>query len=208
VILMAGCAGSASPGGTIVDEWGRVPIPEPPELKPVTVDPATTALLILDIQTGNCNAERRPRCVATVPGLRRLLDRARRSGMPVVYSLTRSATPEDIREEVAPAPGEPVVASGVDKFFGTELEEILASKGIETVIVTGTSANGAVLHTATGAALRGLHVVLPVDGMSAGEAYAEQYTAWHLANAPGSRRQTTLTRLDLIRFPTASGGDG
>ena len=34
----------------------------------------------------------------------------------------------------------------------------------------------------------------------AGEAYAEQYTAWHLANSPGTRRQATLTRIDLIHF--------
>lgn len=81
-----------------------------------------------------------------------------------------------------------------------DLEEILEENGIETVIVVGTSAHGAVLHTATGAALRGLKVIVPVDGMSAGERYAEQYTAWHLANAPGTRRHTTLTRIGLIRF--------
>jgi hypothetical protein len=36
--------------------------------------------------------------------------------------------------------------------------------------------------------------------MSAREAYAEQYTAWHLANGPGTRRRTTLTSMDL-KFP-------
>ena len=40
----------------------------------------------------------------------------------------------------------------------------------------------------------------PVDGMSAGEAYAEQYTAWHLANSPGARRRTTLTRISWIEL--------
>jgi hypothetical protein len=39
-----------------------------------------------------------------------------------------------------------------------------------------------------------------VDGMSAGEAYAEQYTCWHLANSPGTRRRTTLTRTATIVF--------
>ena len=195
-----GPSGSVESDRTIVDEWAAVEVPPPPELKAVTVDPSVTALLILDIQNQNCNPERRPRCVASLPKMQRLLAAARAKGVPVVYSLTSSATEADIRKEVAPLPGEPVVRSGVDKFFGTDLEDILKAKGIETVIVVGTSAHGAVLHTAAGAALRGLQVVVPVDGMSATEPYAEQYTAWHLASGPGTRRHTTLTRIDMITF--------
>jgi nicotinamidase-related amidase len=71
---------------------------------------------------------------------------------------------------------------------------------VEAVIATGTSAHGAVLHTAMGAALRGLKVYVPVDCMSAGEPFAELYTAWHMLNAPGTRRQAVLTRSDMIRF--------
>lgn len=191
---------SGKPTGSIVDEWEGVLVPPAPELEAVTVQAERTALLILDMQNQNCNLERRPRCVASVPQVRSLLERAREHGMTVVYSLTRSAGADDIREELGPLPEEPVVRSGVDKFFETDLNKLLTDRGVRTVIVTGTSAHGAVLHTATGAALRGFEVIVPVDGMSAGESYAEQYTAWHLANAPGSRRQTTLTRTDLIRF--------
>ncbi len=191
---------SASANDTIIGEWNTVRVPPPPELKPVTVDAKVTALLILDIQYGNCNPERRPRAVASLPKIRTLLAAARRSKVPVVYSLTRSASKADIRKEVAPLPGEPIVKSGVDKFFGTELEDILKAKGIETVILVGTSAHGAVLNTATGAAQRGLKVIVPVDGMSASEVYAEQYTCWHLVNSPGTRRQTTLTRISVIKF--------
>ena len=186
--------------GSIVDEWEDVEVPPAPQLEAVTVEIDSTALLILDMQKGNCSLERRPRCVASLPKVRSLLERAREHGMTVVYSLTRSATRANIREEVTPLPDEPVVQSGVDKFFGTELEKIVTERGIKVVIVTGTSAHGAVLHTATGAALRGLKVIVPLDGMSADEPYAEQYTAWHLANAPGSRRQTTLTCAEMIRF--------
>ncbi len=191
-------SGSPQSNATIVEEWASVRVPAPPELKAVAVDPGSTALLILDIQKGNCSRERRPRCVASLPRIQDLLTKARDKGMTGVYSLTSSATPADIREEVAPAASEPVVASGVDKFFRTELEDILKGKGIQTVIIVGTSAHGAVLNTATGAALRGFSVIVPVDGMSASEPYAEQYTAWHLANGPGTRRRTTLTRTDLI----------
>ena len=185
---------------TIIDDWSDIPVPPAPELTAVTVDPATTALLVLGIQRGNCNLENRPRCVATVPALGRLLEAAREQGLLVVHSLTRGVTRADLCAEVAPLPKEAAVQSGVDKFFRTELEAILRKRDIETVIVVGTSANGAVLHTATGAALRGLRVVVPVDGMPATDAYAEQYVAWHMLNAPGTRRQATLTRIDLITF--------
>jgi nicotinamidase-related amidase len=187
-------------GDTIIDEWNAVQAPPPPELQPVTVEPKVTALLILDIQNQNCNPERRPRCMASIPKIRGLLMEARNKGMPVIYSLTRNASEADIREEVSPQAGEPVVKSGVDKFHGTDLEEILRAKGVQTVILVGTSAHGAVLHTATGAAMREFRVIVPVDGMSAGDAYAEQYTSWHLVNGPGTRRQTTLTCIDLIRL--------
>ena len=120
--------------------------------------------------------------------------------MPVVYSLTGRGTKETILPEVAPKTDEPIVQSSVDKFFKTDLDKILQGKGIKTVIIAGTTAEGAVLHTATGAAMRGYNVIVPVDGMSAGNLYAEQYTAWHLINAPGSRRRTTLTRFDMIEF--------
>lgn len=199
-ITIIGCSAPAPSKNTIIDEWPAVKALPPPELKPVTVDPKTTALLILDIQKGNCNPQRRPRCMASITNIQNLLTQARAQGMPVVYSLTSSANAVDIRKEVAPLAGEPIVKSGVDKFFGTDLEKILAEKDVETVILVGTSAHGAVIHTATGAASRGLQVIVPVDGMSASDPYAEQYTAWHLVNAPGTRRRTTLTKISLIRF--------
>jgi hypothetical protein len=43
-------------------------------------------------------------------------------------------------------------------------------------------------------------VIVPVDGVSSSTAYAEQYTAWHLANAPRIGPQVTLTRSDLVSF--------
>ena len=184
---------------TIIDEWVNVKAPPPPEPKQVHVDPKVTALLILDIQKQNCNAERRPRCVASIPKIKKLLTDARANGMPVIHSLTRTANSSDILNDVAPLEGEPVVQSGVDKFFHTDLEKILTDKKVETVVLVGTAAHGAVLHTAIGAALRGFQVIVPVDGMSAGELYAEQYTAWHLANAPGIQKQMTITRVDMLQ---------
>ena len=49
----------------------------------------------------------------------------------------------------------------------TDLEKILNDKGIKTVVVAGTAAQGAVPNTASQAAFRGRRVIVPVDGMSA-----------------------------------------
>jgi nicotinamidase-related amidase len=184
--------------GTIVEEWNAATPPPPVELKDVTVSPANTAFLVLDIEERTCNTQARPRCVESAPRIGAFLAKARAAGMPVVHSLTSKGSPDTILPAAKPLPGEPIVQSSVDKFFKTELETILANLGVENVIIVGTTAEGAVLHTATGASMRGLNVIVPVDGMSAGTLYAEQYTAWHLLNAPGTRARTSLTRLDMI----------
>ncbi len=194
-------AAPSSGAQTIIDEWNSVKVPPAPELKSVTVDPKTTALLILDIAKQTCNQERRPRCLPTVPRIQTLLNRARAKGVSVIYSLGAGSTIADVFKEVAPQAGEPAVLSGPDKFLGTELEKILKDKGIQTVIIVGTAAHGAILYTASEAALRGFKVIVPVDGVSADIPYAEQYVAWNMLNAPRVGAQSTLTKIDLIQFP-------
>jgi nicotinamidase-related amidase len=184
---------------TIIDEWATVQAPKPPELKSVTMDPKVTALLVLDFVKQTCNAERRPRCLASVPKVEALLKLARSKGMAVVHSITTASTPADIAKELTPREGESVVKAPADKFFKTDLEKILTDKGIKTVVVIGTAAQGAVLNTSSQAAFRGLQVVVPVDGMSAENTYFEQYTAYHLANAPGVGQRVTLTKIDMIK---------
>ena len=185
---------------TVIDIWNDIEPPSAPQLQPVEINPKSSALLVLDLQNGNCNLERRPRCVNSLTGIQELIGRARSKNIPVVYSLTSKATANDIRKEVLPLPKEPIVKSSVDKFYGTELEGILQEAGVGTVVMVGTAAEGAILHTATGAALRGYNVVVPVDGFSSSNVYAEQYTAWHLVNAHGPKKRTTLTRMGIISF--------
>ena len=108
---------------TIVDEWVTVQAPKPPELKPVTLDPKTTALLVLDFVKQTCNTERRPRCLASVPHVQALLKLARGKRLLVVHSITTAATPADIAKELTPAEGESIVKAPADKFFKTDLEK-------------------------------------------------------------------------------------
>jgi nicotinamidase-related amidase len=186
----------------IVEEWNTVKAPPAPELKSVTVDPKVTALLLLDFNKQTCNADKRPRCIASLSKVQKLLTEARAKGVYVVYSLSSGATVADIAKELAPLGKgqEPIVTAGPDKFLGTDLEKILKEKGITTVIVTGTAAHGAVMYTASEAAFRGMQVIVPVDGMSAESIYAEQYVAWNMVNAPRVSNQSALTKIDMIKY--------
>jgi len=184
---------------TIIEEWNSIKPPSAPNIRKVAIG-QNTALLILDTQYINCTDDNRPRCIQSLPKIQRLLTQARNMKLPIIYSLTRNGELSDIRKEVKPLTGEYVVKSSVDKFYGTNLERLLKTHHIDTVILVGTSAHGAILHTATGAAIRGFNLIVPLDCISAEDPYAEQYTAWHLANSPGTRKRTILTIAKLIQF--------
>jgi nicotinamidase-related amidase len=193
--------GTATQAQSVIDEWATVKAPPPPELKPVSIDPASTALIVMDISSQSCTAERRPRCVATLPAVHKLIAEARAKGVLVLYTLAGMSKKTDIIKDVAPVDAEQVLSgAGPDKFIGIDLDGILKGKNIKTLIAVGTAAEGAVLHTAAGAAFRGYEVVVPVDGMSSTNIYAEQYTAWHLANAPRLADHVKLTKVDMIKF--------
>jgi len=198
--------GASATQASVIDDWNTIKVPAAPVLKPVSVDISDTALLLLDFNgaqdpsKGPCNTKNKPRCIASLPKVEKLLNEARKSSVPVIYSITGGATKGDIATVLAPKKGDAVVQSGANKFIDTDLEKILSAKHIKTVIVTGTASEGAVLNTAAYAALKGMNVILPVDGMSSTDPYAEQYVAWHFANAPGVSAKTTLTTIDEIKF--------
>src|SRR5258708_30679942 len=72
--------------GDITTDWDSVKLPPKPELKSVTVEAKTTALLVLDLMKDNCGV--RPPCVAIVPNVKKLVDTARAHNMMSVYNLT------------------------------------------------------------------------------------------------------------------------
>ena len=196
--------GAAALAGDILDDWSAVKPPPAPELNPVKLDGSTTALLILDMMKENCG--RRPRCVASIPAVKRLNAAARASGAMVWYSLVGSdgkATPADvIDQEFAPRDGEWARQNGPDKFLGSNLEEKLKARGIKTVIVCGTSFQGVGIGAASGAAQRGYNVIVPIDCLSSEDPYMEQYSAWHFfkGGPAAATRQSTLTRSTMVKF--------
>jgi nicotinamidase-related amidase len=188
----------------ILDDWATAKAPPPPELKPVTVDGSTTALLILDMMKTNCGA--RPRCVATVPTIKRLHEEARKAGLMVWYSFVGSNGNATTADQIDPAftarDGEWARQNGPDKFIGSNLDEKLKAKGIKTVIVCGTSFQGVGIGTGGGAAQRGYKVIIPIDCLSSEDTYMEQYAAFHLfkGGPAGVTSQVTMTRSTMMKF--------
>jgi nicotinamidase-related amidase len=201
-LLAIPLTGMPAAAQTLIEEWNSAKLPPPPELKPITILPKETALLVMDFTTQTCTPERRPRCAASVPKVQKLVEAARVQGATIIYSVAvPNSTAADILKDLTPATGEQVLPPlGPDKFVNSDLEATLKQKGIKTVIAMGTQAQTSVLHTASSAALRGFRVIVPVDAMSADALFPELYTAWHLANAARIGNQVTLTKLDSISY--------
>lgn len=181
-------------------------VPTIPAPAAVTVDAKTTAYLVLDLTSVICTP--RKSCVASLPAAAALLKKAREANVLVVYSDTATAG-STILPEVAQQPDDPKVTGRADKFFGTNLDDILKGKGIKTTVIVGSAANGAVLYTAFGANLRGYTVVVAEDGISSDDAFAVLLTRYQMLNQPGFTNsdnkpleptRVTLSRSNLITF--------
>ena len=153
-MAVTGVVGLGSPAyaGNIIDEWANAKMPPAPTLKQVTVDPKTTALLMLDFVPSACNMKRRPRCVDSVKPVAKLLAEARGKKMMVVFTAYGKLAKKDVLHELAPKENEPFVVSLLDKYRATNLEKMLKDKGIQTLIIVGTAAHGAVISTASASA--------------------------------------------------------
>jgi nicotinamidase-related amidase len=132
-----------------------------------------TILLVIDVQRALVDAlepRRRAAFMATLGGL---LERARGSGVPVVYIRHDGSpdelvhgTPEwEIAAEIAPRPGEPVVDKRFsDAFRETSLAAVLGERGADSVVACGMQTEYCVDATIREAERRGYHVTLVADG--------------------------------------------
>jgi nicotinamidase-related amidase len=181
-------------------------VPKIPDPVAVEVPVKGAALLVLDITSVICPP--RPTCVTSVPKIAALVKKARDAKVPVIYSQTATAGSTYVAD-IAPQPGEATVTGRADKFYGTNLEQILKDKAVETAVVVGSAANGAVLYTTFGLGLRGITVVVAQDGISGDPEFTETLTRWQLLNEPGfanpnnmplDKGHVTLSTTDKITF--------
>jgi nicotinamidase-related amidase len=183
-------------------------MPAPPQPVAVSLKPATTALLVLDVVEFLCKDQ--PNCTGEmVPHIASLLAEARKAGVYIVYTLAATPNNPGVMSQLAPAPGDPVIPTyAQDKFYETDLDKLLKAKGITTLILTGWRINGSVVYTSVGATLRGYTVVVPEDASLAARDYDVAVGRYQLltqlssnaANEPLKAKASTLSRTDLITF--------
>jgi nicotinamidase-related amidase len=131
-------------------------------------DRPNTALMVLDVQNGVvANAHDRDSVIANI---RSLVERARAGQVPVVWvqhsdeDLARDSdewqyVPELVRED-----GEPLVHKHYgDAFDDTNLESVLAERGVGRLLVTGAQTDECVRSTLHGAFVRGYDTTLVGD---------------------------------------------
>lgn len=179
-------------------------MPNKPEPVSVTVDPKTTALLVLDLNA-RCENPEEP-CHQLVEPVGQFLARAREVQMAIIYTAASryEGTPSArMPHAFAQRDDEPVIfPAAFDKFYGGELQSFLSVRGARTLIVTGASSNQAVLYTAT-AAVRpfGYDVIIPVDGMVARGDYEHEFTLHQFTILPGgAAAKFTITEFSKIAF--------
>jgi nicotinamidase-related amidase len=181
----------------------------------VQVDPAHTALVVVDMQNDFVHQGGSllvPDAKATIPAITRLLRFAREHGIRVVYSQDthRDGDPEwqiwpeharegtwgwQIVDELAPARDDVVLRKlRYDAFYGTPLDHLLRLWDADTLVICGTVANKSVHYTAASAALRCYDVVIPRDAISALDLFDLESTLRQTAFA-FTGRITTATAL-------------
>jgi nicotinamidase-related amidase len=179
-----------------------------------------TALLVIDVQVGVVDgAHDRDGVISRIGSL---VDRARDADIPVIWV---QHADEDLPEgtdgwqyvpELERREGEPVVGKSYgDAFEGTELDQLLAERGVGHLVVSGAQTDQCIRCTLHGAFARGYDATLvadahtTVDHTAYGAPPPEQVIAhtnlyWQYQSAPG--RAGAVVEADRIESsrPTAS----
>ena len=182
-------------------------MPALPEPAHVTLNPKTTALLVLDyvdpicISQAKCKNEMLPKAAA-------LMQQARKAGVVVAYG-TRARTMSKWLPEIAPMAGDiKIENTAQDRFYNTDLEKELKAKGVTTIIMIGWKASGSVALTSVGASVRDFTTVIPMDTTASATDYETTIGFYNilnqgvanLTNMPLKPKSSTLSRSDLIAF--------
>ncbi len=162
------------------------------------IDPKKTALVVIDLQAGIVAKETAPYSSAQViERSARLAKRLRERGGTIVYVRVDMANviplPVDkpMRDPNAPPPpaaaSELVPEAGFQQgdvlitkrhwgaFAGTELEQALKQRGVDTVVLTGISTNAGVESTARQGTGLGFAFVVVEDACSSADAEAHRF---------------------------------
>jgi nicotinamidase-related amidase len=207
VLAFFGGAAEAQQNARAAGKMMTLQMPAIPDPALVTLDPKTTALVVLDYVESICNAQ--PSCKdKMLPAMTPFMERVRKAGLTVAYG-TREQNMSKWLKDVAPNPSDiKVINTAQDRFYNTDLDNALKAKGIKTLIIVGWKVSGSVTYTSVGAMAHDYTVVIPVDTTSAGSDYETTIGFFNvlnsgnanLANEPLKPKATTLSRTDMITF--------
>ncbi len=169
-----------------------------------------TALLVIDVQHGVVgNAYERDRVIANI---QTLLEKARTEDVPVLWvqhssdELPRGSEGWQYVPELERLDTEPLVHKTYgDSFEATDLEDLLAERGVGRLVVTGAQTEECIRSTLHGALVRGYDAALVSDAHTTEDmrewgfpvtpeqsiAYTNMYWAW--ASAPGRKGSVGAT---------------
>jgi nicotinamidase-related amidase len=159
------------------------------------------AVLVIDVQKGVvARAHARDAVVANIAAV---VDKARKAAVPVVWiqhsskELAKGSDPWEIVPELRPAEAEPHIDKAYgDSFEDTDLESVLADRGVGRLFVTGAQSDACVRATIHGAFTRGYDTTLVADAHT-----TEDLTAY---GAPPPDKVIAHTNL-YWRYQTAPG---
>lgn len=168
------------------------------------IKPEECALVVVDLQNDFVAPNSPiwiPEALRQIPRNKRLIEAARRHGVPVIYTahtinadcsadfneywkpiqegaIKEGSEGADIYPEIYPEEGERVVDTkhAYDAFAGTDLDYVLRNHGTKTCVVSGTVTNFCVESMARTAYFDNYHVVLVEDCVSSDNPYAHEAT--------------------------------
>jgi nicotinamidase-related amidase len=173
-------------------------------------DRPRTALLVIDVQNGVvAGTHNRDSMIANINAL---VDRARTEDVPVVWvqhcdegSLRQGSDNWQYVPELTRLESEPLVHKAYgDSFEATDLETVLAERGVGRLVVTGAQTDACIRSTIHGAFTRGYDVTLVGDAHTTEDLSAwgapppDQVIAhtnlyWQDHSAPGRQAATVAT---------------
>jgi len=146
--------------------------------------------MINDFVTGVFKSER---VIKIIPNIKRLLEFARKQGVPIVYATDAhlpNLDPEfevwephavkgswgaEIIDELKPEKGDfRVLKRKYSAFQGTDLDMLLRELKIDRLILTGVVTDICVQHTAADAFFRGYKIIIPKDCVEALDASTQE----------------------------------
>jgi nicotinamidase-related amidase len=169
-----------------------------------------TALLVVDVQNGV--VERAHERDAVVANVGRLVEKARRERVPVVWvqhsdeQLARGSDGWRIVPELTPGDAEPLVEKNYgDSFEDTPLETVLSGLRVGRLVVVGAETDACIRSTLHGAFVRGYDATLVSDAHTTNDQRAwgapppDQVIAhtnlyWKYQTAPGRTAGTVATK--------------